>query len=818
MYYYYLSRVLMSNQGMGLEKLIFHSLTGLNQPLFVVDNKGDIIYANMAASEYTGYSPQELLTKNVCEIDCYHKTYYDFAKQWEFMQTDDFNRVRYFETVHKDSFGNMIPVEVQPAFFDFEGEKFCTVLIRNIEQEKSYAEEIELLQEMINDSHDMIFVMRMSDGHIVYANNTAFSSTGYSLEEMRKIGIDGFRVPMGEDNDYIAHSKKLSQKREMVDYAKIRRKDGTLFHVEARAKVVRFRDQDYNIALVSDISDIVENEQKLKDINSRLDNIVKERTLELSESISVLESYKKAIDINSIVSKTDKYGRITYVNDIFCKVSGFSKKEALGRKHNINRHPENDDSLFRDLWGTINSKKPWKGKIKNLSKDKQTYYIDVAILPILSSDGEIIEFISVGHEITELVRQREKYRTLLLYDRLTGYGNRQKLIQDISASECEQAVGLVDIDNFNTINDFYGIEYGDEVIRQFGKFMVSMLESEFELYRLHGDQFAVRCDIQSKNDLIIKLKSSISHFAKEPFIVKGRRLTLNMTVSVSSTSKETVISTADLAKRYAKKNKYDYIEYSANLQIEKNISENMKNAAILQNAFNDNRVLLYFQPIKSIFQDSVTKYECLVRIKNEEGDILAPHQFLETAKRSRMYSRLSQIIIEKAFAAAHKHPDYFFSINITLEDILDASTRKMILDNLNSGVIGEKIIFEIVESEEIRHQAEVLDFFSEIKKTGAKIAIDDFGTGYSNFEYLIKIKADYVKIDGSLIKNIHTDKNALAIVELIISFANKMNMKTIAEFVSEKPVCDILKKLNVDYLQGYLIGKPSPDIDGNPMK
>ncbi|PLX68259.1 MAG: EAL domain-containing protein [Denitrovibrio sp.] len=242
------------------------------------------------------------------------------------------------------------------------------------------------------------------------------------------------------------------------------------------------------------------------------------------------------------------------------------------------------------------------------------------------------------------------------------------------------------------------------------------------------------------------------------------------------------------------------------------MSENLKSALLLQNAYNEDRVLLYFQPISNSSSGKIYKYECLVRIEDENGNILPPLHFLETAKNSRLYGRLSQIIITKAFEMAEKHPEVSFSINITIEDIMDYKTNTLIIDKLQKASNPGKIIFEIVESEEMRLRNDVLNFFTVIKSMGARIAIDDFGTGYSNFEYLLTIKADFVKIDGSLIKNIHKDESTYAIVKLVIDFAKQSNMKTIAEFVSDVEVCEILQNLKIDYLQGYLIGKPLPTL------
>ena len=168
-------------------------------------------------------------------------------------------------------------------------------------------------------------------------------------------------------------------------------------------------------------------------------------------------------------------------------------------------------------------------------------------------------------------------------------------------------------------------------------------------------------------------------------------------------------------------------------------------------------------------------------------------------------------MIEKSFEA-FKDIDVEFSLNITIEDILNEDIKDFLYQMLQQYQIGNRLVLEIVESESIENFVEISNFIKEVKNYGCKIAIDDFGTGYSNFEYLLKLKSDYIKIDGSMIKDIDTNNDAKLVVSTIVDFAKKMNIKTIAEFVENESIEKVIKELGIDYSQGYLHSKPKPEI------
>jgi len=196
-----------------------------------------------------------------------------------------------------------------------------------------------------------------------------------------------------------------------------------------------------------------------------------------------------------------------------------------------------------------------------------------------------------------------------------------------------------------------------------------------------------------------------------------------------------------------------------------------------------------------------------MRMIDDNGDYISPIHFLDLAKKNKLYPELTKIMLIKTFKI-FKKLDYQVSINLSVEDILNETVNKTIIDKLTRYNIGHKVIFEIIESEGIENFEEVISFIEKVKKVGAQISIDDFGTGYSNFEYIMKLKVDYIKIDGSMIKNIDTNKDSKLVTETIIDFAKKMNIKTVAEFIHSKNVYSVVKDMGIDYSQGYYFGEP----------
>ena len=536
--------------------------------------------------------------------------------------------------------------------------------------------------------------------------------------------------------------------------------------------------------------------------------IFSKKIKEIKKENHILKQYKGAIEESNIISTADLKGNITYVNDRFCDVTLYSKSEILGQPHNLLKG-ESSKKIFQELWKTIQNKETWHGVLKNRRKDGQFYYVNITIKPILDDNDEIIEYIAIRHEITDLIHKTEELERILREDNLTKEGNRFKLLEDIKRFK-KPSLALLDINRFGDINEFYGYEIGDEVLITVAKIFKEHTGNKYTLYRIYSDEFAILADNDEKEHFKNFIKHIADSISSSPLNIKGKEIYIQMTYSISFEEKNELKKTANTIKRYNKNNK-DIVVYDKNLGIEKIHEKNILWTSKLKKALESDNIVPYYQAIYNLKTEKIEKYEALVRLIDEDNIAISPFYFLDVAKKSKQYLKLTKEVIRKSFEY-FTDKDYEFSINLTLEDITNKNISSYIIDMLKEYNIAPKVVFEIVESEGIQDFEYVNNFIDSVKKLGCKIAIDDFGSGYSNFEYLIKLNADYIKIDGSLIKDILLNKNNQEIVITIVDFAKRQGFKTIAEFVSSKEIFDKVKELGLDYAQGYYIHEPKPEI------
>jgi len=519
------------------------------------------------------------------------------------------------------------------------------------------------------------------------------------------------------------------------------------------------------------------------------------------DSISLLEQYKSTVDRSFIVSKTDPNGVITYVNDEFCNTCGYEKDEVIGKSHNIVRHQDMPKELFQEMWHTIKElKQPWFGEIKNLNKNGMPYWVKVIINPVIDTQGNIIEYIGIKTDITKITNA-------LITDFLTGYENRFKLNSDISESE-NLSIAIFNIDNFRQFNDFYGHSFGDKIIISIANIITNIISEHKNLkfYRLQSDEFAVLAQNEEKDTFIDIIYKILTYIKSNNITLDQEVVFIRCSCGISFESKENLFSTADMALKVAKKSNDDYIIFDESISLNQEYEKNIKCTRKLSNAIKEGYIITYYQPIVNNSDLSYEKYECLVRMI-DGNRVISPYFFLEVAKQTRQYLDITKTVIYQSFEM-FKDKEAEFSINLSIMDILEEQIVEYIFMMLEKYKIGSRVVFEIVESEYIENFEGVMSFINRAKKYNCKIAIDDFGTGYSNFEYIVKLKADYLKIDGSFIKNIDKDENAFLVVSTIVKFSKKLGMKIIAEFVENEKILKIVKDLGIDYSQGYYFSEP----------
>ncbi|MEA2071972.1 MAG: GGDEF domain-containing protein [Campylobacterota bacterium] len=409
-------------------------------------------------------------------------------------------------------------------------------------------------------------------------------------------------------------------------------------------------------------------------------------------------------------------------------------------------------------------------------------------------------------------RGAQKCRTQLFNtyftDNLTSLPNLYQLRKDLEG-DANRGLVLVKIDNFITINNFYGFVVGDFVIEEIAKYLQETLAPK-QVYRLSGAEFAFGLeDHMNFYDLKAYLSELYEEIKSFYVLYQNSKIFIDFTMaSTAGIEQNSIFSKVSMALNYAKDIGAPFWIYEDRMNFENDYERNFAVSEIVRNAVRDSKIVPYFQAIVDNKTGKIVKYECLARLIDANNNVLSPVLFIPLAKKIKVYNRVTKQMIDKSFAA-FENSDFEFNINLSIEDIMSNEIYNYIIDKLKSTDASQRVTFELLESEAIKDFRKVEQFVSEVKRYGSKIAIDDFGSGYSNFSYLIKIKANFIKIDGSLIKDIDVDNSSLLVVETIVDFAKKLGMKTIAEYVHSSVVMDKVKELGIDYSQGFYIDEPS---------
>lgn len=415
--------------------------------------------------------------------------------------------------------------------------------------------------------------------------------------------------------------------------------------------------------------------------------------------------------------------------------------------------------------------------------------------------------------------QEKEFRDRLYIDSLTGIKNRAALEDDIHGKEFISIV-LLDIDSFADINELYGFNTGDLALVEISN-ALTVFASKYELsaYRLHGNVFGLVNTTMMNFAVYDEFISETSKlFKNNPIVIGEEKLEIYISVTLGiSIAQDEPIKTSIIALNKAKKTNKRFFVYNSEIDTKESIKNSIFWRDKIKEAIENKKVVPFFQPILNR-EKEIIKYEALVRLKdydlNDKEIFHLPYLFLDTAFKTKQYLQLASQMLSQIIAILPTIQKQI-SFNISFEDIMNNDFIEILDKNIDKLNIEnkEKLVFEILESDSISEYAILEDFISKYRRQGIKIAIDDFGTGYSNFAHILKIRPDYIKIDGSLIKNITSDRNSLEMVKSIIAFSKALNISIIAEFVHTKEVFEKLLDLEVDEFQGFYLGKPDAHIE-----
>lgn len=411
--------------------------------------------------------------------------------------------------------------------------------------------------------------------------------------------------------------------------------------------------------------------------------------------------------------------------------------------------------------------------------------------------------------LEEMIESKNRELTqLYTIDSVSGVYTLGKLEQDM-VQYPKYSLALIKISDFKSLNDFYGYEFGNAILLQTAQFLQTMTHEyeEAKLYRISGAHFALLIDMDS-HDLERFARYIIHMYESTEIKADNELIYLEMDIGIMDADEGLSLSKADIALREAEQSGKVTV-YTRNAQQEKQRAEKLKCKDMIKRGLIENRFVPFYQPIIDNSTQRVIKYEALARLILSDGTIINPGCFLEVSKETKMYTSISEKIIAQAMED-FRDSECSISINLDLEDIKSFHMRDFLFSQIEQFPEPHRLVFELLESEGISAYESIDYFLNRLKSYGCRVAIDDFGAGYSNFERLAKLNIDYIKIDGSLISKIEESYLSQTIVEMVSSFAQKIEIKTIAEFVSSKTVESIVVAMGVHESQGYLFGEPVP--------
>lgn len=591
--------------------------------------------------------------------------------------------------------------------------------------------------------------------------------------------------------------------------------------------------------------------EQVADTQKQLEHRVQQRTVELGETVSELqkeiaerrraekilfgEKERVRVTLASIgdaVITTDVAGRVDYLNPSAEQLTGWSKDQAAGQLlcqvFNItdesSRDPVEDPTqrCFQDgqIVGLAND-------TLLICRDGQERSIDYSASSIHDHEGTTVGAVLVFRDVTEARRAARQLSYQASHDALTGLVNRREFerrlerILATSAPEESHAVVYLDLDQFKIVNDTCGHVAGDALLRQVGDILAAQVRKRDTVARLGGDEFAVlleHCEPEQVLRIARKVREALQDFR---FVWQDRGFTIGASIGLvpiepGVDTLASVFRAADTACYAAKEQGRNRVHvYKRDDQELAQRHGEMQWVLRIQEALADSRFVLFYQPIVPLEQNDQPHGEVLLRLLNRDGSLVLPGAFISAAERYNQMQAIDRWVIRTVFAALSDPdaipPSDCVAINVSGQSLGDQHFLEFVEQQIEEVAVPiERICFEITETAAISNLGHAMRFFSALKPRGCRFALDDFGSGLSSFAYLKSLPVDFLKIDGSFIKDMVQDPIDRAMVEAIHRIGHVMGIKTIAESVENAGILTQLSAIGVDYAQGYEVGKPRP--------
>ncbi|MDO3377875.1 putative bifunctional diguanylate cyclase/phosphodiesterase [Geoalkalibacter halelectricus] len=548
----------------------------------------------------------------------------------------------------------------------------------------------------------------------------------------------------------------------------------------------------------------------------------------LGENEEYLRRLSRAIEQSpSVLVITDAHGLIEYVNPAFTRVTGFAAEEVLGKSPALLSSNSQQESFYREMWETIRAGQEWRGEFFNCRKNGECYWERATISPVKDAQGRVTHFLKVAEDVTARKSADEKIHSLTYYDSLTGLPNqilfRDRLGQALARAQRsgeKVAVAVVDLDQFQRINNAFAHGFGDKVLKETARRLSTTVRSEDSVARFWGDSFLVSLpQLQGEQDAA-RVALKILEALTPAFRIDQREIYLTASLGLAlfphdGTSVEILLKNAETALGRSKEmgpNSFQLYSPSMNQRA----TENLMLQGDLRRALKREEFVLYYQPQFDTRNRRLVGAEALVRWQHPVLGLLGPDRFIGLAEESNLICPLGAWVIREGCRQLRAWldagvEDFNLSINLSprqfhgtdcLADIEAAAW--------DQGILPERLTFEITESLIMKNTGEVERILARMKERGYQLALDDFGTGYSSLSYLQKFPFDLIKIDKSFVMDCEKNPQNAAICRTIIAMAHSLDLRVLAEGVEKEAHHQFLQHNSCDQMQGYLFSPPVP--------
>ncbi|MBU1643454.1 EAL domain-containing protein [bacterium] len=524
---------------------------------------------------------------------------------------------------------------------------------------------------------------------------------------------------------------------------------------------------------------------------------------------------------------SDADNNIISVNPAFCRITGYTEREVIGKNPRIVISGKHDKLFYQAMWEALNTEGHWSGEIWNKRKNGEIYPETLSINVIRSPDGKIDQYVALFSDISEKKKADETISKQANYDPLTQLQNRRmfnvKIEQEIQRSHRSDlpfALLFIDLDHFKEVNDSLGHEMGDVVLTETAHRIKKLIRKSDILSRFGGDEFTIILPDIKDTIGIDNTAQNIIRALSLPFQLDSNQVYVSASIGITlytndAGSASELLKNADQAMYQAKRSgrsRFNYFTPS----MQESAQKRQRLLSDLHLALEMKQFQIYYQPIIDLKTGFIEKAEALIRWNHPEHGLIYPNDFIALAEQSGLIIEIGDWVFKEASRQTRVwkekyHTEFKVSVNKSPVQFKSTSDINNWIDYLDElGLSGKNSVIEITENMLMECDSNIDAKLLQFRDAGIEIALDDFGTGYSSLSYLKKFDIDYIKIDQSFVKNLKQDSQDMAICKAVIVMAHALDIKVIAEGIETKSQCDHLIAMGCNFGQGYLFSRAVP--------